>query len=49
MTNKEKIDETCDGKNEWDNNFWKFVPHWFNMVIVKVGDQNLVDMGELCR
>ncbi len=38
VTNKGKINETCDGKNEWDNILLGFVPRWFNMVIVKVGD-----------
>jgi hypothetical protein len=44
-----KIDGACDGKNIWDDKIQSFAPCHLNMVIVKVGDQNVVDMGELCR
>jgi hypothetical protein len=44
-----KIDGACDGKNEWDNALRGLVPQYLNMAIVKVGDQNLVDMSELHR
>ncbi len=44
-----KIDGACDGKNIWDDKIWGFTPCHLNMAIVKVGDQNTVDMGELCR
>jgi hypothetical protein len=49
VTKNGKIDGACDGKNIWDDNIWGFAPHHFNMAIVKVGDQNVVDMGELCK
>jgi hypothetical protein len=42
-------DGACDGKNIWDDKIWDFAPCHLNMAIVKAGDQNFVDMGELCR
>ncbi len=47
VTKNGKIDGACDGKNIWDDKIQGFAPHHFNMAIVKVGDQNVVDMGEL--
>jgi hypothetical protein len=47
VTKNGKIDGACDGKNEWDNALRGVVLGCFNMVIMKVGDQNLVDMNEL--
>jgi hypothetical protein len=47
VTKHGKIDGSCDGKNEWDNAMRDLAPHILNMAIVKVGEQNLVDMAEL--
>jgi len=44
-----KIDGACDGKNIWDDKIRGFAPHHLNMAIVKVGDQNVVDMGGFCK
>jgi hypothetical protein len=49
VTKNGKIDGACDGKNEWDNALQGIVPRCLNMAIVKVGDQNPVDMSELHR
>jgi predicted HAD superfamily phosphohydrolase len=49
VTKNGKIDGACDGKNERDNALQGIVPHYLNMVIVKVGNQNHVDMNELRR
>jgi hypothetical protein len=49
VTKNGKIDGACDGNNEWDNALRGLVPHCFNMAIVKVGDQNPIDMNEFCR
>jgi len=47
VTKNGKIDGACDGKNEWDNALRRLVPCCLNMAILKVGDQNLIDMNEL--
>jgi hypothetical protein len=47
VTKNGKIDGACDGKNEWDNALQGLVPCCLNMAIMKVGDQNHVDMNEL--
>jgi hypothetical protein len=47
VTKNGKIDGACDGKNIWDDKIRGFAPHHLDMAIVKVGDQNIVDMGEL--
>ncbi len=49
VTKNGKIDGACDGKNERDNVLRGLVLRCLNMVIVKVGDQNPVDMSELHR
>jgi len=49
VTKNGKIDGACDGKNERDNALRGLVPRCLNMAIVKVGDQNPVDMSELHR
>jgi hypothetical protein len=46
VTKNGKMDEACDGKNIWDDKIRGFAPRHLNMAIVKVGDQNAVDMGE---
>jgi len=45
VTKNGKIDGACDGKNEY-NALRGIVPRCLNMAIVKVGDQNPVDMSE---
>ncbi len=47
VTKHGKIDGSCDGKNDWENAMRGFAPRILNMAIVKVGEQNLVDMAEL--
>ncbi len=48
VTKNGKIGGACDGNNEWDNNALRgLVPRCLNMAIMKVGDQNHVDMNEL--
>jgi hypothetical protein len=42
-----KTNGSYDGKNEWDNAMWSLAPRILNMVVVKVGEQNHVDMVEL--
>ncbi len=49
LTKHGKIDGSCDGKNDWDNAMWGLAPCILNMVVVKVGEQNLVDMAKLCN
>ncbi len=44
-----KIDGACAGKNIWDDKIRGFAPRHLNMAIVKVGEQNAVDMVELHR
>jgi hypothetical protein len=46
VTKHGKIDGSCDGKNDWDNAMQGLAPRILNMV-VKVGEQNHVDMAEL--
>jgi hypothetical protein len=36
-----------EGKNEWDKVICSLAPWYPNVVIVKVSEQNLVDMGQL--
>jgi len=47
VTKHGKIDGSCDGKNEWDNAMQGLAPHILNMVVVKVSEQDPVDMAEL--
>jgi hypothetical protein len=47
VTKHGKIDGSCDGKNDWDNAMRGLAPCILNMAIVKVGEQNPVDMAEL--
>jgi len=47
VTKHGKIDGSCDGKNDWDNVMQGLAPRILNMVVVKVGEQNPVDMAEL--
>jgi hypothetical protein len=47
VTKHGKIDGSCDGKNDWDNAMRGLAPRILNMVVVKVGEQNHVDMAEL--
>jgi hypothetical protein len=47
VTKHGKIDGSCDGKNDWDNAMRGLAPRIINMVVVKVGEQNHVDMAEL--
>jgi hypothetical protein len=49
VTKNGKIDGACDGKNIWDDKIRGFARRRLNMAIVKVGDQNAMDMGELHR
>jgi hypothetical protein len=48
VTKHGKIDGSCDGKTDWDNAMRGLAPHILNMAVVKVGEQNPVDMAELC-
>ncbi len=45
VTKNGKIDGPCDGKNIWDDKIWGFTLRHLNMAIVKVGDQNAMDMA----
>jgi hypothetical protein len=47
VTKNGKIDGACVGKNIWDDKIRGFAPRHLNMAIVKVGEQNVVDMTEL--
>jgi hypothetical protein len=47
VTKHGKIDGSCDGKNAWDNAMRGLAPRTLNMVVVKVSEQNSVDMAEL--
>jgi len=47
VTKNGKIDGACAGKNIWDDKIQGFAPCHLNMAIVKVGEQNVVDMAEL--
>jgi hypothetical protein len=47
VTKHGKIDGSCDGKNDWGNAMRGLAPRIINMVVVKVGEQNHVDMAEL--
>jgi hypothetical protein len=49
VTKNGKIDGACAGKNIWDDKIRGFAPRHLNMAIVKVGEQNDVDMAELRR
>jgi hypothetical protein len=49
VTKNGKINGACAGKNIWDDKIRGFAPRHLNMAIVKVGEQNAVDMAELCR
>jgi hypothetical protein len=49
VTKNGKINGACAGKNIWDDKIRGFAPRHFNMAIVKVGEQNVVDMAELRR
>ncbi len=49
VTKNGKIDGACAGKNIWDDKIRGFAPRHLNMAIVKVGEQNVVDMAELRR
>jgi len=49
VTKNGKINGACDGKNAWDNAIQGLAPHLFNLAVVKVSEQNLVDMAELRR
>jgi hypothetical protein len=46
VTKHGKIDGSCDGKNECDNAMRCLAPCTLNMVVVKVGEQNPLDMVE---
>jgi hypothetical protein len=47
VTKNGKINGACDCKNIWDDKIQGFAPRHLNMAIVKVGDQNAMDMAEL--
>jgi hypothetical protein len=47
VTKHGKIDGSCDGENEWDNAMQGLAPRILNMAVVKVNEQNLMDMAEL--
>jgi hypothetical protein len=47
VTKHGKIDGSCDGKNDWDNAMRGLAPRILNMAVVKVGEQNLMDMVKL--
>jgi hypothetical protein len=47
VTKHGKIYGSCDGKNDWDNAMRGLAPRILNMAVVKVGEQNLMDMAEL--
>jgi hypothetical protein len=49
VTKNGKIDGACAGKNIWDDKIRGFAPRHLNMAIMKVGEQNVVDMAELRR
>jgi hypothetical protein len=47
VTKHGKIDGSCNGKNDWDNAMHGLAPRILNMAVVKVGEQNHVDMAKL--
>jgi len=47
VTKHGKIDGSCDGKNEWDSVMWGLAPRILNMAVVKVSEQNPVDVAKL--
>jgi hypothetical protein len=47
VTKHGKIDGSCNGKNEWDNAMQGLAPCILNMVVIKVGEQNPMEMVEL--
>jgi hypothetical protein len=47
VTKHDKIDGSCDGKNEWDSVMWGLAPRILNMAVVKVSEQNPVDVAKL--
>ncbi len=46
VTKNGKINGACDRKNECDNTFQGLIPSCFNIAIVKVGDQNSIDVSD---
>jgi hypothetical protein len=46
VTKHGKIDGSCNGKTNWDNAMRGLAPRILNMAVVKVGEQNPVDMAE---
>jgi hypothetical protein len=47
VTKNSKIDGACDGKNAWDNVIQGLAPCLLNLAVVKVSEQNPVDMEKL--
>jgi hypothetical protein len=47
VTKHGKIDGSCNGKNEWENAMQGLASCILNMVVIKVGEQNPMDMVEL--
>jgi hypothetical protein len=47
VTKNSKIDGVYDGKNVWDNTIWGLAPRLSNLTLMKVSEQNLMDMAEL--
>ncbi len=48
MTRHGKIDGACEGKDAWDGVIRSLAPRVLNMAVVKVTEQDLVDMARLC-
>jgi hypothetical protein len=47
VTRHGKIDGACEGKDAWDGAIRLLAPRVLNMVVVKVTEQDLVDMARL--
>ncbi len=48
MTRHGKINGACEGKDAWDGAIRLLAPRVLNMVVVKVIEQDPVDMARLC-
>jgi len=47
VTRHGKIDGACEGKDAWDGAIRSLAPRTLNMAMVKVTEQDLVDMARL--
>jgi hypothetical protein len=48
VTRHGKINGACEGKDAWDGAIRLLAPRVLNMVVVKVIEQDPVDMARLC-